>query len=677
MTDSEKTNQTALDSLWMPLRLGPVVARNRIMFSAHATWHEPDRYAGYLGARAQGGAGAIFTGAMCVHPSSHNQWINAWEPETAESYRQWANAVHEHGSLLVAQLHHMGLQGMPAQTFAMMSTVMSPSGGTASPMWGHFGHEMTHTDIAEIIEYFARSAEIARAGGLDGVEIHAAHGYLLFSFLSPLTNTRQDEYGGSVENRCRIVVDTVRAVRARVGEDFMVGLKYAFDENVGPLGITPQDAQQCLQYIASRCEVDYVSLSGSGYHSLEWLVPTAESELSGHMAEFGPMVRQAAPAVPVLATCGVRTIEHAAALVSSGKVDMVGMVRPQIAEPDLVNKARRGEVEDIRPCVGANQGCWRRMGRGGQITCTVNPEAGREIEWKGVFSPAAVPGRVVVVGAGPAGLKAAESAARRGHEVILVERDREPGGQLRAAGSLPGRDRWHRLIDHLLRSIGSLGVDMRLGTPMTLALARELAGDVTVIASGSRYTTDGSSTFRPDRRTIPGLSTITALDPEAVIADPSLAGGRTIIVDDHGAHMAMGVAELLAHAGIQVELVTVHPTVGHDTGLRGSVDLPTMYPRLVRAGVTCTEQTTVERIDGDRVTLRHIYGAWEHTVEGVDSVVLSQTRQSRAGLYTELREAGLAVEVIGDAYAPRDVDEAIYEGALSARVVRVAQAANP
>jgi 2,4-dienoyl-CoA reductase-like NADH-dependent reductase (Old Yellow Enzyme family)/thioredoxin reductase len=671
MTDGEKTGQAALDSLWLPLRLGPVVARNRIMFSAHATWHEPDRYAGYLGARAKGGAGAIFTGAMCVHPSSHNQWINAWEPETAGFYRQWASAVHDHGGLLVAQLHHMGLQGMPAQTFAMMSTVMGPSGGTASPMWGHFGHEMTHADIAEMVEYFARSAEIARAGGLDGVEIHAAHGYLLFSFLSPLTNTRQDEYGGSVENRCRAVVDTIRAVRARVGDDFMVGLKYAFDENVGPLGITPDDAQQCLHYIASRAAIDYVSLSGSGYHSLEWLVPTAESEFSSHMAELGPRVRQAVPAVPVLATCGVRTIDQAAALVASGKVDMVGMVRPQIAEPDLVNKARRGALDDIRPCVGANQGCWRRMGRGGQVTCTVNPEAGREIEWKGVFDPTMVPGRVVVVGAG---LKAAESAARRGHEVILVERDTEPGGQLRAADRLPGRDKWHRLINHMVRSIDKLGVDLRLGTEMTLELARELTGDVIVIATGSQYTTDGSSTFRPDRRTIPGLSTIAALDPETVITDPSLAGGRTLIVDDHGAHMAMGLAALLAQLGSHVDLVTVHPTVGHDTGLRGSVDLPTMYPRLVRAGVTCIEQATVERIDGDRVTLRHIYGAWERTVEGVDSLVFSQTRQSRSGLFTELQQAGLVVEVIGDAYAPRDVDEAIYEGALSARSVRVAQA---
>src|SRR4051794_37592065 len=203
---------TDLDALWQPLQIGTARAKNRVMFSAHATWHEPSRYAGYLGARAKGGAGAIFTGAMCVHPASHNQWINAWEPETAAYYQQWADAVHEHGSILIPQLHLMGLQGMPAQTFAMMSNVVAPSNGTSSPMWGHFGHEMSHADIDDVVEHFAISAEIARDGGVDGVEIHAAHGYLFFSFLSTLTNQRTDEYGGSVENRSRIVVEAIKAV---------------------------------------------------------------------------------------------------------------------------------------------------------------------------------------------------------------------------------------------------------------------------------------------------------------------------------------------------------------------------------------------------------------------------------------------------------------------------------
>jgi 2,4-dienoyl-CoA reductase-like NADH-dependent reductase (Old Yellow Enzyme family) len=639
------------------------------MFSAHSTWHEPDRYAGYLAARAKGGAGAIFTGAMCVHPSSHNQWINAWEPETARYYREWAEAVHEHGAILLPQLHHMGLQGMPAQTFAMMSDVLAPSGGMSSPMWGHFGHELRTDEIAVLVEHFARAAEIARAGGMDGVEIHAAHGYLLFSFLSPLTNRRTDEYGGSVENRCRIVVETVRAVRARAGDDYLVGLKYGFDENVGPLGITPDDAQACLRHIAAAVKIDYVSLSGSGYHSLEHLVPTAESALSGHMAEYGPAARAAAPGVPVLVTCGVREIGQAAEIVASGQADMVGMVRPQLADPDLVEKARTGRADEIRPCVGANQGCWRRMGRGGQITCTVNPEAGREREWAGMFTPVGSPGRILVAGGGPAGLKAAESAARRGHQVVLVERERELGGQLRAAGRLPGRSRWSRLVEHLGGSLERLGVEVRTGTEATLELARSLSVDHTIVATGSAYATDGFSILRPDRRTIPGLDSTTVLDPATAIADPTACGDAVLIVDDHGAHTALGLAELLAQDGRRVELLTARGQIGHDTVLTATVDLPTMYPRLVKAGVRCTAEATVERIDGASVDLAHIHGGW-HRSERFDSIVLCQTRRAEDSLYEQFREAGLPVELIGDAYAPRDVDEAIYEGAISGRNLR-------
>jgi 2,4-dienoyl-CoA reductase-like NADH-dependent reductase (Old Yellow Enzyme family) len=639
------------------------------MFSAHATWHEPDRYAGYLGARAQGGAGVIFTGAMVVHPSSHNQWINAWEPETAGFYRAWSDAVHQHGSILIPQLHHMGLQGMPAQTFAMMSKVVSPS-GLSSPMWGHTGHELRTDEITEIVDSFARSAEIAREGGMDGVEIHAAHGYLLFSFLSPLTNRRTDQYGGSPENRARIVVEVIRAVRRRVGDDYTVGLKYGFDEMVGRYGITPEDAKETLRVIHAEASIDYVSLSGSGYHSLEHLVPAAESDLSGHMAEYGPLVREVVgDAVPVMATCGVRTVDQAAQIVASGKVDMVGMVRPQIADPDLVVKAQSGRAAEIRPCVGANQGCWRRMGRGGQITCTVNPEAGREAEWKDMFAPARTPGRVLVIGGGPAGLKAAESAARRGHEVVLVEREHELGGQLRAAGQLPGRAAWLRLVEHLSGSLQRLGVEVRLGTEATVALAREIGADAIVVATGSHYLTDGFSILRPDRTTIPGIHTTRVLSPQAAISDPEMCGRKTLIVDDHGTHLALGLAELLAAGGREVELVTVHPQIGHDTTIRSTVDFPTMYPRLIKAGVRCSPETTVERIDGRTVELAHTYGSWTRVSEDVDAIVLCQTRRADDAMHAELLAADLPVELIGDAYAPRDVDEAVYEGAMSARAV--------
>jgi 2,4-dienoyl-CoA reductase-like NADH-dependent reductase (Old Yellow Enzyme family) len=662
---------TDLDPVFAPLRIGHTEARNRILLSSHATVHEPDRYAGYLAARARGGAGTIVLGGNPVHPSSPQGWIDNYDPASIPVYRGLADAVHEHGTLLFSQLWHRGLQGSPDQSFAQTGDVFAPSTGMTSPTWGQFGHAMRHEEIAEVVEGFARSAEVSRAGGLDGCEVHAGHGYLLWGFLSPLTNKRTDEYGGSPENRARFAVEVIEAIRRRVGDDFVVGMKFALDERVGDLGMTPADAQASLRYIAEQTNLDYVSLSAAGYHSLESMVVPAQSDLSGHMVEQGPLVREAAPDVVVMATCAIRTVQQAADILATGKVDVVGMVRPQIADPEIVSKTRAGRTAEVRPCVGANQGCWRRLQRGGQVTCTVNPEAGRERQWAHHFDRVDNPGHVLVVGGGPAGLSAAESAARRGHRVTLVERGTELGGQLRTAGMLPGRDSWHRYVAHMAGSLDRLGVDVRLGVDATVETARELGADLVVVATGSAYVTDGFSMFRPSRTTIPGLDTTTVLEPEAAIDGSGAVGKKTIIVDDHGQHLAMGMAELLAQRGVEVELVTLHGHIGHNATTAGTVDLPVMYPRLVAAGVRCSSETVLDRIEGSTVHLAHSVGAWTRTEHDVDSVILVQSRHARSGLYDALVDAGIPAEVIGDAHAPREVDEATYEGAVSALDVPV------
>ncbi|MSW84714.1 MAG: FAD-dependent oxidoreductase [Actinobacteria bacterium] len=658
------SSTTDLDTLWRPLALGTIEVPNRIMFSAHSPAHGIDRYPGYLAARARGGAGLIVTGAMPVHPTTDLAWFRAWQDGALEDFRTLAGAVHDEGGTLFTQLHHMGLQGMHAQRFDMTSKIVAPS-SVPSPVFDVHGHALAEEEIAEIVEHFAQSALTAKEAGMDGVEIHAAHGYLLFSFLSPLTNRRTDGYGGSVENRARFVIEVLRAVRDKVGEDFPVGLKFGMDEAVGPLGFDPATAAETLRVIRGAASFDYVSLSGAAYHNLEHLTTPITSVLDAHIAEQGPLAREVVGELPVFATCAIRTLDRAAEIVASGKVDMVGMVRPQMADPDLVRKGQGGRAAEIRPCVGANQGCWRRVFRGGQVSCTVNPETGRETEWADRFNPVEHPGRVVVVGGGPAGLKAAESAARRGHEVILLERGAALGGQLIAAGSLPRRDTWHRLVDHLKGSLDRLGVDVRLGTEATAESVSALDPDLVVVATGSFYGTDGFSILRPDRMTIPGLETALVLDPEAAALNPASCGRRVLIVDDHGTLPALGLAELLAQGGAEVELITAHPQVGIQLSVISTMDHATIYPRLLRAGVRCTPEATISQVDGSRVSIAGIYGTWERELDGVESVVLLQNRHPRTQLHDELLAAGLAVELIGDAYAPREVDEAILEGASS------------
>jgi 2,4-dienoyl-CoA reductase-like NADH-dependent reductase (Old Yellow Enzyme family) len=659
-----------LDVLFRPLTIGSLELPNRILVSAHGTQHEPvDRYPAYLAERARGGAGLIVTGAMGVHPTADGGWINAWAAETIEVCKAISAAVHGEGGRVVAQLHHFGLQGLPAQTFAGEATIVAPS-AVASPVFAQQGHALRVDEIADIVEHFATSAEHALRGGMDGVEVHAAHGYLLHSFLSPLTNRRTDEYGGSAENRARFVIEALRAVRERVGADYPVGLKIGFDEFVGPLALTPRAASDTLRLIHATGLFDYLSISGAGYHSLVHLVPTQESGLEGHLAPYGALAKQiVGDRIPVMVTGGVRTVERAAEIVGAGQADMVGMVRAHLADPAIVTKARSGRAAEIRPCVGANQGCWRRVFRGGQATCTVNPEAGREREWRGLFDEVASPGRVLVVGGGPAGCKAAESAARRGHGVVLVEREPELGGQLRAAGRLPQRDRWLKLIEHFTGSLERLGVDVRLGIEATGDMPNELEADATVIATGATWRTDGYSVLRPDRDTIPGLDTVRVLDPIAAIVDPAACGRRVLIIDDLGTHLALGLAEMLSREGSEVEFVTAHPQAGIQTGVLSTVDYPSVYPRLLRSGVRFSTEATVERVDARAVLVGDVYGGWHRLVEDVDAVVLCQLRQPRTELHETLLAANVPVEIIGDAYAPREVDDAILEGARSALTV--------
>jgi 2,4-dienoyl-CoA reductase-like NADH-dependent reductase (Old Yellow Enzyme family) len=667
-----------LEVLWQPLSIGSREIANRIMVSAHGTLHDPDRYVAYLGARARGGAGLIVTQAISVHVSGNVTDVLpvplGWLPETVVLYGRYAAAVHEHGGIIFGQLHHTGHQDLGTMSLEQWHAVVAPT-SLPSPVYGTQAKALTEPEIAEIVAAFGEAAGLMQQGGLDGCEVHAGHGYLLHEFLSPLTNRRTDRYGGSPENRARIVIAVGRAVRARCGPRFPIGLKLSFQEFVGEAGLTPAVASENLRVIHAEGLFDYVSISGAAYHALEQLVATMESGQSGHLAQDAFAAKQVVGDLPVMVTGAVSTLQRAAEIVRAGQADAVGMVRAHIADPDLVRKAQQGRVAEIRPCVGANQSCWRRVFRGGQLTCTVNPEAGREGRWgDAFFAPVAQPRRVVVLGGGPAGLKAAESAARRGHDVTLLEREPELGGQLRFAGRLPGRDRWLRLVDHLAGSIDRLGVDVRLDTVATPEAVKLLSPDAVVVATGASWERSGFSMLRPDRDGIPGADTGNVADPVQAIAAPERCGGRVLIVDDHGTHLALGLAQLLTADNRSVEFVTAHSQPGIQTGVLGTVDFPWIYPRLVAAGVRFSVEATVVEIDGGTVRIAHVYGGWSREVENVDTVVLCMGRRPEDGLYSALQGERFVVERIGDCAAPREVDDAILEGARSAIAIPVGAA---
>ena len=436
---------SALDVLWEPVRIGPVTTANRIVVPAHQT-HFPmeegdligDRYIAYMEERARGGAGLLVVEAGAVHPSAaRDGLINAYLPEIVPGMRRLAEAVHRHESLLFAQLSHMGNQDPGTSVLDEWHALSAPS-AIPSVVYGRVPKAMTREEIASVVEGYGQTAANSREAGLDGAEISAGHGYLMCQFLSPLTNLRTDDYGGSLENRCRFAVEAATEVRRRAGADFALGIRLSFDEGVGDAGLTPEMSEQVVSLLDGTGLFDYFSITGGNYHTGHEWVPSMGSGYDGNFAPDAERAKSAVSSGAAVAVAStIRTLERAAEIVDRGQADLVGMTRAHIADPDLVSKARAGRGGEIRRCVGANQGCLRRLFEHGMITCTVNPVAGRELTF-GRDERKAERRKVAVVGGGPAGMKLAETAAQAGHEVVLLEREDRLGGQLLSPDGCPG-----------------------------------------------------------------------------------------------------------------------------------------------------------------------------------------------------------------------------------------------
>jgi 2,4-dienoyl-CoA reductase-like NADH-dependent reductase (Old Yellow Enzyme family) len=652
-----------LEALWQPIEVGGLTLPNRILMSAHTPLYDPDRYAAYVAERAREGPGLIVTGAVSVHPTSATpgRFITGWADDVEASFRKVADAVHEHDRVVFAQIYHNGHHHTGTHSLDDWHALLAPS-PIASPIVGILPKQIEQEEIDEIVGAFADVAAAAKAGGIDGVEVHAAHGYLLHEFLSPMTNRRADAYGGGAENRVRLTLEVAQAIRERCGPDYPIGLKIAFDEFVGESGITPEVAAEHVRLLHTAGLFAYVSVSSGNYHSLHFLIAPMSSDKSGHFAEHSARAKQVVGELPVMVTGAVKTVERAAEIVSAGQADMVGMSRAFFADPGLVRKARDGRASEIRRCVGANQACWRRLVYGLDATCTVNPVAGREREWaNGRIGRAASPRSVLVVGGGPAGLKAAEAAAQRGHRVTLVEQEAELGGQLCFAARLPHRANWAHVAEDAAGSLDRLGVDVRLGTTASAGLPEELGAEVTILATGASWDKTGFSILRPDRESIPGSDAVHVLSAVEAIADPEACGARVIILDENGDYTAPGLAELLTDKGRTVEIVTVFPFVGIKLMPAGTVDYAWVYPRLAEAGVALTTHTFVEDIRKGVVTLRDAWSG-ENKETAADTVVLVMGRRSNDDLYHALKQQGREVVRIGDCVAPREVDDATYEG---------------
>ena len=644
--------------LFQPLQVGPVTLKNRIVNSAHQTrFAQGGRYTGQLLAyhreRARGGAGLIISQATCVTPEYLDLWND--DDEIIGQYQEVMRVVGEHGAHYFAELWHPGRQsyysGFGAEVYHAPSPVPLDSFG----LHWRVPHELETAEIRQIIAAFGRAAERCRAGGLSGVSVHLAHGNLVEQFMSPQTNQRTDEWGGSLENRLRLARELLEVVRDALGTGMALGARVtATGLDAGEPG--ELEMLEIAGTIDSWGLLDFFDITMGHYADA---INTARnipnmSFAPGLWGRYGKGMH-AILSVPMFLVGRINHPKVAEDLIAGGSCDAVVLARGLMADPYLPSKAADGRVAEIRPCVGA-MNCVNHLTHGEGIRCIHNPVVGREAAWGGPLPLAATSRTVVVIGGGPGGLECARVSAERGHSVILLEHSAVLGGQVRAAARAPGRAELGQITDYLISRCEAAGVQLRTGTEANAELVAGLAPDLVVVATGSHLPTGlpaGVTGAAPANGVIP------VLDPLAVLHGSAGAEGTVVVLDAFADWQGMGVAHALAARGAAVELVT--PAIYPGAALE-LTNWRICYEQLSKLGVVFHPVSSLAAIRGRDVVLRRGFGAAEHVIENVCAIVPVNVPVADNGLAGALRASGQKVHVAGDAVAPRGIEEAIYDG---------------
>jgi mycofactocin system FadH/OYE family oxidoreductase 2 len=655
--------------LWTPLALGPTTTRNRIVFSAHLTNYARDgkpteQHAAYYEARAAGGAGLIITEEHSTHPTDwpYEKLIHGFHRDVIPGYRRITDAVHRHRVPIFAQINHNG--GQASSMFSRLP-VWAPS-AVADPLFREVPKAVTLAEIDEIVAGYALVAGHCAEGGFDGIELQCSHSSIVRGFLSPATNRRTDDYGGSLANRCRLLIDIVAAVRRVIGAGLALGVRICGDELIEG-GTTIDDAVEIAKLVEATGNVDYINTS-IGVATASLFMIEASMHVPPGYAMFIPSAIRKAVELPVVGVGRFKDPLQAERALAEGHCDLVGVVRGQIADADFAAKARAGATDDIRLCLSCNQECVGRMGLNRWLGCIENPQTGREAEIatrRPTATPAAAPlvrsrgthpssrRSVAIVGAGPAGLQAAIAAARRRHKVTVYEKERHAGGQVRLAASVPNRAEFGDMIRNQLTECRRLGVTIEYGVSVWPGLIAEKRPDHVIVAMGAE----------PQRPWwVPGDAE-RVVDVRAVLDGSANPAGDVMVIDELGFHQATSVAELLADRGCNVEIVTNGMVVGQDLGI--TLDMENWWMRAGAKGIV--QSTDLVPMGMGEPSARRTINLLHHptgvtVTRNPDWVVLAVPPSPVEWLYHELKAAGISVERVGDCVAPRRAHAAVIEG---------------
>jgi 2,4-dienoyl-CoA reductase-like NADH-dependent reductase (Old Yellow Enzyme family)/thioredoxin reductase len=631
----------AFAKLSEPISIGPMTVKNRLVVPAMGTgFATPDglvtqQLLDYYEARAKGGAGMVIVETTSVdfprgiHASNRMVIDN---DATLPGLAALAAVIQKHGARAIMQLNHAGRLGK-----SKVSGIQPVAPSPIPAPGGQMPRELSIDEIARIVALFAQAARRARKAGFDGVELHAAHGYLLATFSSPCSNRRTDRYGGSVENRARMLVEVLTAIRQSVGDEYPLWCRINAREYGAPDGLTLEDGRSIARRVNGL--VSAISVSARGY-GLDSLVNYPDEP--GAMLPLAAEIRKVV-SVPVIAV-GRMTPEVAERAIAAGHADLIAQGRQSIADPETPNKIFSGRLDDIRPCIA----CFYCADAGAQkdshIGCQVNAALGREREYE--IRPARAGRKIVVVGAGPAGLEASRVLAQRGHKVTLLEKEAILGGQLALAAIPPHKERLKPLLTYFETQLKKLDVDIRLNTEASRELIGALGADAVIVAAGS-------SPAIPPIAGIGGDNVVSAVD---VLAGKARVGNAVVVIG--GGSTGCETAEFLHERGCATTVIEMLPGLALETG---NNERTRMLNRITALPIAFLTGTQCLEIRADGVSVRAKDGA-ERFV-GADTVVLACGVRPNNALFQEIHDAGIEAHMAGDCWHPDVIARAVSDGA--------------
>ena len=647
--------------LFKPIKIQSKTLKHRLNFGAHTTNMSDDGLPGerslhYYLERAIGGAAMIVVEPVPVHRTAVLTRGNFRHEDDCiiPHFRRITEACHEYGTVMIQQLYHVGAHGDWDNSF---EPNWSPS-GMHSMHDADGSHAMNQKEIKEIVESFALAAGRAKESGFDGCELMAAYNALIEQFWSPYSNHRTDRYGGSFENRMRFSSELLSRMRDVVGNDFIIGMAISVDTSF-PEVLSLEDQQEIARYHDERGLYDYITVGSGSYFNFSSIIPTVmHSDKLG--APLSEGIKAAVSYAKVQAESHIRTTENADYVIASGQADMVSIVRGQIADPHMANKARDGNPENIRPCISCNQMCWGRRHRDYWISCLINPSAGREFSWGGDrFERTDSPRKILVIGGGPAGLEVARVAAERSHLVTLVEASDKLGGQFRLAGMQPRRSQIIDLIKWYEEQLKKLRVRVHYNTLVESGEISAYDTDVVVLATGSLPSNTGFQHGLPARHLLPGVNKPNVCAIEDVMNRSAKLGTKVLLLDDTGTWRGVGTAWYMAEREHEVTIVTSGPYVGQGI-TRTAADIP-VRERLRALGVQFITESAVDEWLGDAAIITDLTSG-EKQKTSFDTLVLSTPNKPFNNLEQELGNSAKEFYLIGDCVAARQAYAAIFEG---------------